>query len=300
MKSGFIAIIGLPNVGKSSILNKLIGQKVAIVSSKPQTTRNRIMAVMTENGAQAVFIDTPGIHIPKTKLGSYMMKSANSALMDVDTVLFVTEARGKITEIESEMLEKAAGFGCKMILAVNKTDIVKKEAVLETIGAFADEYDFDAVVPVSAKTGEGMDTLKEEIVSNLDEGPMYFPEDELTDQPEKQIAAEIIREKALRTLNDEVPHGIAVEIEKFKEKTTVKGDDIIEIEAALYCEKESHKGIVIGKGGAMLKKISTMAREDMENFFGCKIFLRIFVKIKENWRDSNYMLKNFGYSETKE
>ncbi len=185
-------------------------------------------------------------------------------------------------------------------MAVNKTDVAKKEAILETIGAFSKVHEFDAVVPVSAKTGEGMDALKQEIISALEEGPMYFPEDELTDQPEKQIAAEAVREKALICLNDEVPHGIAVEIERFKERTTAKGEDIIEIEAALYCEKESHKGIVIGKGGAMLKKISTLAREDMENFFGCKVFLRIFVKIKENWRDSGFMLKNFGYSETKE
>ena len=298
MKSGFIAIVGLPNVGKSSILNRLIGQKVAIVSNKPQTTRNRILAVMTEKDSQAVFIDTPGIHTPRTKLGNFMMKSAHGAVNDVDMLLFVTEARKNVLPLEAQMLSKAEELGCKTVLAINKTDIAKKEAIIETIKAFADVHEFDAVVPVSAKTGEGMDELHDEIIASLEEGPMYFPEDELTDQPEKQIAAEMIREKALICLNDEVPHGIAIEIEKFKERTTAKGEDIIEIEAALYCEKESHKGIIIGKGGSMLKKISMLAREDMEDFFACKVYLRTFVKIKENWRDSDFMLKNFGYVET--
>ena len=244
-----------------------------------------------------MFIDTPGIHVPKTKLGSYMMKSANSAIGDVDMVLFVTEASGRVSPLEAEILEKAAAFGCKTVLAVNKTDVAKKEKIAQTIAEFDKAHKFDAVVPVSAKTGDGLKALHDEIIASLDEGPMYFPEDELTDQPEKQIAAEAIREKALLCLNDEVPHGIAVEIEAFKEKVTVKNESIIEIEAALFCEKESHKGIVIGKGGETLKKISTLARQDLERFFDVKVFLRVFVKVKENWRDSDYMLKNFGYSE---
>lgn len=297
MRSGFIAIVGLPNVGKSSILNYLIGQKVAIVSSKPQTTRNRILAVLTENDCQAVFLDTPGIHNPRTKLGTCMMKSAGDAVSDVDMVLFVIQAKGKVTDLEKNMLEKAKASGAKIILAINKIDISKQQDELEKITEFSAFADFKAVVPVSALTGEGMDILKQEILSALDEGPQYFPEDELTDQPEKQIAAEMIREQALLCLNEEVPHGIAIEIESFKEETTRAGEDIIEIEAALYCEKDSHKGIIIGKGGSMLKKISAMARKEMEDFFDCKVYLRVFVKVKENWRDSDFLLKNFGYSE---
>ena len=295
MKSGFIAIAGLPNVGKSSLLNELIGVKVAIVSDKPQTTRNRILAVLTENEHQAVFLDTPGIHQPRTKLGGYMMKAAGDAVDGVDVLMFVVESRGKITDIERAMIEKAGG--CKKILVVNKIDIFSQEKQMATVKEFSDLYDFDAVIPVSAKTGKGVDVLKEEIFKLLPEGPAFFPEDELTDQPEKQIAAEFIREQVLYSLSDEVPHGTAVEIERFKERKTASGEDIIDIEAVLFCEKNSHKGIIIGKGGAMLKKISSASRVEMEDFFGCKVYLKIFVKVKENWRDSEIMLKNFGYSD---
>ena len=295
MKSGFIAIAGLPNVGKSSLLNELIGVKVAIVSDKPQTTRNRILAVLTENEHQAVFLDTPGIHQPRTKLGGYMMKAAGDAVDGVDVLMFVVESRGKITDIERAMIEKAGN--CKKILVVNKIDIFSQEKQMATVKEFSDLYEFDAVIPVSAKTGKGVDVLKEEIFKLLPEGPAFFPEDELTDQPEKQIAAEFIREQVLYSLSDEVPHGTAVEIERFKERKTASGEDIIDIEAVLFCEKNSHKGIIIGKGGVMLKKISSASRVEMEDFFGCKVYLKIFVKVKENWRDSEIMLKNFGYSD---
>ena len=295
-KSGFIAIVGRPNVGKSSILNTLMGIKIAIVSKKPQTTRNRILAVLTEGDRQAVFLDTPGLHNPKTKLGEYMVKAANTAISDVDIVLLVCEPLGEVGRLEEEVLKKAKSLGAKIILAVNKTDKFSKEAILKTISEFSKAADFTAVVPVSALKGDGIDILKNEILNNLSEGPMYFPEDTLTDQPEKQMAAEIIREKALWVLRDEVPHGIAVEIESFKEGKTKDNADLIKIGAVIYCEKESHKGIIIGKRGETLKKISTFAREDMENFFGCKVFLESFVKVKENWRDSDFMLKNFGYN----
>jgi len=295
-KSGFIAIVGRPNVGKSSILNTLMGIKIAIVSKKPQTTRNRILAVLTEGDRQAVFLDTPGLHNPKTKLGEYMVKAANTAISDVDIVLLVCEPLGEVGRLEEEVLKKAKNLGAKIILAVNKTDKFSKEAILKTISEFSKAADFTAVVPVSALKGDGIDILKNEILNNLSEGPMYFPEDTLTDQPEKQMAAEIIREKALWVLRDEVPHGIAVEIESFKEGKTKDNADLIKIGAVIYCEKESHKGIIIGKRGETLKKISTFAREDMENFFGCKVFLESFVKVKENWRDSDFMLKNFGYN----
>ena len=295
MKSGFIAIAGLPNVGKSSLLNELVGVKVAIVSDKPQTTRNRILAVLTENEHQAVFLDTPGIHQPRTKLGGYMMKAAGDAVDGVDVLMFVVESRGKITDIERTMIEKAGN--CKKILVINKIDIFSQEKQMATVKEFSDLFEFDAVIPVSAKTGKGVEILKEEIFKLLPEGPAFFPEDELTDQPEKQIAAEFIREQVLYSLSDEVPHGTAVEIEKFKERKTASGEDIIDIDAVLFCEKNSHKGIIIGKGGSMLKKISSASRLEMEDFFGCKVCLKIFVKVKENWRDSEIMLKNFGYSD---
>lgn len=295
MRSGFIAIAGLPNVGKSSILNRLIGAKIAIVSDKPQTTRNRILAVLTEDDNQAVFLDTPGIHKPRTKLGKYMMKAAGDAVDGVDILMFVAEAREKVTDIERGIIQKADG--CKKILVMNKTDIFTADKQMATVKQFCDICEFDAVVPVCAKTGDGLDVLKKELFALLPEGPQYFPDDALTDQPEKQIAAEFIREQALLALSEEVPHGTAVEIEKFKERQTAGGEDIIDIEAVLYCEKATHKGIIIGKGGAMLKKISSAARVEMQDFFGCKVYLRIFVKVKESWRDSEIMLKNFGYSD---
>jgi len=224
------------------------------------------------------------------------VKAANTAISDVDIVLLVCEPLGEVGRLEEEVLKKAKNLGAKIILAVNKTDKFSKEAILKTISEFSKAADFTAVVPVSALKGDGIDILKNEILNNLSEGPMYFPEDTLTDQPEKQMAAEIIREKALWVLRDEVPHGIAVEIESFKEGKTKDNADLIKIGAVIYCEKESHKGIIIGKRGETLKKISTFAREDMENFFGCKVFLESFVKVKENWRDSDFMLKNFGYN----
>ncbi|MDP4152321.1 MAG: GTPase Era [Bacillota bacterium] len=294
--SGFIAIVGRPNVGKSSILNALVGQKVAIVSNKPQTTRNRILAVLTEDTAQAVFMDTPGLHRPRTKLGEYMMKAASDAQSEVDVVLLVVEPTGEAGTTEQNVIEHAKESGSSIILAVNKIDISSKENVAKTIAAYAEIADFTAVIPVSARKNDGIDILKKEIINLLPEGPQYFPEDTLTDQPEKQLAAEILREKSLQILRDEVPHGIAVEIESFKEGKTKEKEDIIRISAALYCEKESHKGIIIGKKGETLKKISSFARKDMEQVFDCHVFLEVFVKVKENWRDSDFLLKNFGYN----
>lgn len=295
-KSGFITLAGRPNVGKSSLLNLLIGQKVAIVSPKPQTTRNRILAVLTEGESQAVFLDTPGMHRPQTRLGEYMVKAAGTALDDVDIVLLVVEPKGAVHPIEAQILEHAEKNRSAVVLAVNKTDVYEPAKIAETIAAFAAVREFDAVVPVSAKRNDGIDILKGELMKLLPEGPWHFDEDTLTDQPERQMVAEIIREKALAALSEEIPHGIAVEIERFHETETKTGEELIEIEAAIFCEKDSHKGIIIGKGGATLKKISTPARVDCEKLLGCKVFLKTFVKVREGWRNNNTLLNNFGYN----
>ena len=290
-RSGFVAIVGRPNVGKSTLLNHLVGQKVAIVSSRPQTTRNRVLGVLTKDGCQMVFLDTPGLHAPRNKLGDYMMRQADSAVRSVDLVVLVVEPTDKIETAELSVLERC---GCPVLLAINKIDTVKKEALLAVIAAYASAYDFAAVVPLSALRGEGVEELYDELQSRLPDGPAFFPEDALTDQTERQLVAEFIREKALLFMRDEIPHGIAVVVERFKERP---GTDLIDIDVNIYCERESHKGMVIGKGGAMLKKIASAARADCEEFLGCRVNLQCWVKVKSDWRDNEFLLNNFGFKQ---
>lgn len=291
-KTAFIAIVGKANVGKSSILNKLLGQKIAIVSSKPQTTRTRIMGVLTtDDNVQLVFTDTPGFHKPRTKLGEKMVKAVSDSIDGVDACLFVVEPEGELNEAELELTEKIKKGKNPAILAINKIDTVKdKEKLALRIAELSGMYDFSAIVPVSAQTGSGLDDLLSELKALAFESEHFFPDDTLTDQPERVLAGEIIREKMLRLLDKEIPHGTAVSIEKMRERS----DGIMDIEATIYCERESHKGIIIGKGGKMLKKISTYARQDMEGFFGCKINLQCWVKVKEGWRNREGLIHNFG------
>lgn len=292
-KSAFIAIIGRPNVGKSSILNKLLGQKVAIVSSKPQTTRTRIMGVLTEGKDQLVFLDTPGMHKPKNSLGDYMVCSINESVAGVDACLLVTEAGQEIRENERMLIEKVKKLDLPCVLAINKTDTINdKEVILEQIIKYSKEMDFDAIVPVSAETGSKLDELKEELKKFTSEGGHFFPDDTLTDQPEKVLAAEMIREKILRLTEKEIPHGTAVVIERMKMRDD---KNLMDIDATIYCERDTHKGILIGKKGAMLKKISTYARQDMENFFGCKVNLKTWIKVKEDWRNKENLMRSFGF-----
>ncbi len=292
-KSAFIAIVGRPNVGKSSILNRILGQKITIVSSKPQTTRTRIMGVLTEGETQLVFIDTPGIHKPRTELGKYMVRSIDESVAGVDACLLVTEACRNITDTELKLMEKFEAMGVPAILAINKIDTVKdKSDLMLQIARYSEKYDFDAVVPVSAQTGSGIDQLKDELKKQAQEGGHLFDEDTITDQPERVLAAEMIREKMLRLLDKEIPHGTAVVIERMK---TRDDKDIIDMDATIYCEKASHKGIIIGKGGSTLKKIGTYARQDMEAFFNCKVNLTMWVKVKEDWRNRENLLRSFGY-----
>ena len=292
-KSAFVAIVGRPNVGKSSLLNDMLQQKIAIVSSKPQTTRTRIMGVLTENDTQLVFIDTPGLHKPKNSLDQYMLRSVNESVAGVDVCLLVVEAGTKITEGERLFAEKFSSLGVPAVLAINKIDTVKDKAELAPqIAEFSGLYDFTAVVPCSAQTGSGVEVLKKELGSLAAEGGFMFDEDTLTDQPERVLAAEMIREKLLRLLDKEIPHGAAVFVERMKERDDTA---IIDIDATIFCERISHKGIIIGKGGSMLKKIGTYARQDMEKFFGCKINLKIWVKVKEDWRNRENILRSLGY-----
>lgn len=291
-KTAFIAIVGCPNVGKSSILNALLGQKVAIVSDKPQTTRTRIMGVLTQDETQLVFTDTPGFHRPHNKLGEKMMQAVSDGISGVDACLFVVEARGKLREAEKELIEKFHQQRMPVILAINKIDTVPvKTDLMSRILELSKVYDFEAVVPVSATKRDGLDDLLNEMKKLAQPSMHFFPDDTLTDQPERVLASEIIREKMLRLLDREIPHGVAVSIEKMRERTD---RDIIDIEAVIYCEKESHKGIIIGKKGAMLKQISTYARQDMERFFDCKINLQCWVKVKEGWRNREGLIHNFG------
>lgn len=291
-KTVFTAIVGLPNVGKSSLLNKMLKQKVAIVTRKPQTTRTRIMGVLTQGDTQLVFTDTPGYHRPKNKLGEKMIKAVGEGISGVDLCLFVTEPTGEIKEEEKNLLSKLKAEKAPVILAINKIDTVNdSEEILKKIVAFTSLYDFEAIVPVSAMTGEKVDELLEEISKQAYESVHYFPDDTLTDQPERVIAAEIIREKALLLLDKEIPHGLAVSVEKMRERPQ---SNILDIEATIYCEKETHKGIIIGKKGEMLKRISTRARVDMEKFFGCKVNLQTWVKVKEDWRNREAIIHNFG------
>lgn len=291
-KTAFIAIVGCPNVGKSSILNALLGQKVAIVSDKPQTTRTRIMGVLTQDETQLVFTDTPGFHRPRNKLGEKMMQAVSDGISGVDACLFVVEAQGKLREAEKELIEKFHQQHMPVILAINKIDTVPvKTDLMSRILELSKVYDFEAVVPVSATKRDGLDDLLDEMKKLAQPSMHFFPDDTLTDQPERVLASEIIREKMLRLLEREIPHGVAVSIEKMRERTD---RDIIDIEAVIYCEKESHKGIIIGKKGAMLKQISTYARQDMERFFDCKINLQCWVKVKEGWRNREGLIHNFG------
>lgn len=291
-KTAFIAIVGCPNVGKSSILNRLLGQKIAIVSDKPQTTRTKIMGVLTEGDTQLVFTDTPGFHRPRTKLGEKMVQAVSDSVSGVDACLFVVEPEGELRPAELELIEKFKKLKMPVILAINKVDTLPdKEVLMARILEISKTYDFEAVVPVSALRGINMDELLSEMKKLAEESVFFFPEDTLTDQPERVIAAEIIREKLLRNLDREIPHGVAVSIEKMREREDY---DIMDIEAVIYCEKDSHKGIIIGKNGAMLKRISTRAREDMEKFFRCHINLRCWVKVKEGWRNREGLIHNFG------
>ena len=291
-KTAFVAIVGCPNVGKSSLLNRMLGQKVAIVTQKPQTTRTKIMGVLTLGETQLVFTDTPGYHRPKTKLGEKMIKAVGDGIAGVDACLFVTEPEGEIREAELELLKRLKAEKAPVVLAVNKIDTVKqKEKIMEKILAFSSVYEFEAVVPVSALKEENVDVLIEELKKLSYESVHFFPDDTLTDQPERVLAGEIIREKMLLLLDKEVPHGVAVSIEKMRERPA---GDIMDVEATIYCERESHKGIIIGKKGEMLKKISSRARTDMENFFQCKINLQCWVKVKEGWRNREGLIHNIG------
>lgn len=296
-KSAFIAIVGRPNVGKSSILNAMIGQKVAIVSNKPQTTRTRIMGVLTEGEDQLVFIDTPGMHKPKTSLGKYMVRSVNESVSGVDACLLVTEADREPTQTELMLIEKFKSLDLPAILAINKIDTLKnKEVLMAQILKYSKLYDFAAIVPVSAHDGDGINELKEALKEFAIEGGHFFEEDALTDQSERNLAAEMIREKILRLTDREIPHGTAVVVEKMR--TRDDGSNIMDVDATIYCEKDSHKGIIIGKGGSMLKKISSQARQDMENFFDCKVNLQTWVKVKEDWRNREGLLKSFGFDKS--
>ena len=291
--SAFVAIVGRPNVGKSSLLNALVGKKVAIVSDKPQTTRTRIMGVVTRENMQLVFLDTPGNHKPRTRLGDFMVRSIGEAVSGVDVGLLVVEPRASIREEEQALLNQLKQKKVPIILAINKIDTVEKDALLEVIAVYSQAANFDAIIPISAKTGDGVEVLLEQCEKYAVESPFLFPDDVTTDQPERQVMAEIIREKLLWCLEKEIPHGTAVEITTFTERD----NGIIDIDATIYCEKASHKGIIIGKQGAMLKKISSMARNDCEKFMGTKVYLTTWVKVKENWRDSDFLVRNFGYSE---
>ncbi len=291
-KTAFVAIVGCPNVGKSSLLNKMLGQKVAIVTQKPQTTRTKIMGVLTLGETQLVFTDTPGYHRPKTKLGEKMIKAVGDGIAGVDACLFVTEPDGEIREAELELLKRLKAEKAPVVLAINKIDTVKqKEVIMEKILAFSSVYEFEAVIPVSALREENIDVLIDELKKLSYESVHFFPDDTLTDQPERVLAGEIIREKMLLLLDKEVPHGVAVSIEKMRERPS---GNIMDVEATIYCERESHKGIIIGKKGEMLKKISSRARADMENFFQCKINLQCWVKVKEGWRNREGLIHNFG------
>lgn len=290
--SGFVSLVGRPNVGKSTLMNCLIGEKIAIISSKPQTTRNKIQSVLTKEDFQIVFIDTPGIHKPKHKLGQYMVKSAENALNEVDIILMLVEPFDKINEMDKFVIEKFKNVKTPIVLVINKIDTVDNEKLLSCINAYKEAYNFKEIVPVSAINGNNVDELLKVIKQYLPEGPKYFPDDMITDQPERQIAAEIIREKALYLLQDEIPHGIAVEITTMKKRND---KNLVDVLATIYCEKDSHKGIIIGKQGAMLKRIGSKARRDIENLLGSSIYLEIWVKVKKDWRDSDFFLKNFGY-----
>jgi len=292
-KTVMISIVGRPNVGKSTLVNALVGEKISIVSPKPQTTRNRIFGIAERGETQLVFLDTPGFHKARTKLGDYMVSVSEKSVGDVDVVCLLVEPKPSLGTQEKLLIERIKNEGVPAILVINKIDTIKKQDVLAVIAAYAREYDFAAVVPLSAKTGDGLDIIFDEFEKYAEEGPQLFPDDMITDQPERLMCAEILREKMLLSLESEVPHGIAIEIERFK----IKENGVIAIDAAIYCEKDSHKGMIIGKNGEMLKKIGEMARRDMEKLLDAKVYLETWVKVKANWRDSGANLRTFGYSE---
>jgi GTP-binding protein Era len=292
-KTAIITIAGRPNVGKSTLTNYLVGEKIAIVSNKPQTTRNRICGILSRDHLQFVFVDTPGFHKPRTKLGDYMVNTVRESISDVDATILVVEPIASTGSQEQVLIERLQATRCPAILAINKIDTIEKDKLLEVISVYSQAASFDAIIPISAKTGDGVEQLLKVCEKYAVEGPFLFPEDITTDQPERQVMAEIIREKLLWCLDKEIPHGTAVEITRFTERDS----GVIDIDATIYCEKSSHKGIIIGKQGAMLKKISTMARTDGEKFIGSKVYLTTWVKVKENWRDSDFLVRNFGYSE---
>ena len=292
-KSAMIAICGRPNVGKSTLTNALVGEKVAIVSNKPQTTRNRICGILTRGDTQLVFMDTPGFHKPRTKLGDYMVSVVENSVADVDMAMLLVEPIANIGPQEEALIQRLRQTGAPAILVINKIDTVDKARLLEVMAVYSAAYSFDAILPVSAKTGDGLDELLDELDKYASEGPHLFPEDMITDQPERQICAELVREKLLQCLDKEIPHGTAVEVTRFSERDS----GIIDLEVTIHCEKDSHKGIIIGKKGAMLKKIGELARQEIEDFMGTKVFLQTWVKVKENWRDSLAQLRNFGFTE---
>ncbi len=292
-RSAMITICGRPNVGKSTLTNALVGEKIAIVSDKPQTTRNRITAIVNHGDAQLVLLDTPGFHRPHNRLGDYMVNVVRQSVADVDGVLLMVEPVDNVGGQEAELIDSFKRSGVPAILAINKIDTVEKSKLLAVIAAYSAACDFTAIVPISAKTGEGLAELTAELVKLAEPGPQLFPDDMITDQPERQICAELVREKLLTCLDKEIPHGTAVEITKFHERE----DGLVELDATIYCEKDSHKGIIIGKHGAMLKKIGALAREDMEDFLGTKVYLQTWVKVKENWRDSVSQIRNFGFKD---
>ena len=292
-KTAMVTICGRPNVGKSTLTNYLVGEKIAIVSNKPQTTRNRICGIVTRGDTQFVFVDTPGYHRARTKLGDYMVNTVRESIADVDATILVVEPIPAIGPQEEGLLEKIKGSRCPAILAINKIDTVEKDKLLEVIAVYSQAAKFDAIIPISAKTGDGVEELLKQCEKYSIESPFLFDEDLTTDQPERQVMAEIIREKLLWNLEREIPHGTAVEITRFSERD----NGIIDIDATIFCEKASHKGIIIGKRGDMLKKISTQARTDCEKFMGTKVYLTTWVKVKENWRDSDFLVRNFGYKE---
>ena len=290
-KTAIITIAGRPNVGKSTLTNYLVGEKIAIVSNKPQTTRNRICGIVTKDNLQFIFMDTPGYHKARTKLGDYMVSTVRESISDVDATILVVEPIPSVGAQEEALIERIRATRCPAILVINKIDTVEKDKLLEVIAAYSATGTFDAIIPISAKTGDGVDVLLDECEKYAQEGPFLFPDDVTTDQPERQVMAEIIREKLLWCLDKEIPHGTAVEINTFSERD----NGIIDLDATIYCEKASHKGIIIGKNGSMLKKISSLARADCEKFMGTKVYLTTWVKVKENWRDSDFLVKNFGY-----
>ena len=292
-KTAVVSVVGRPNVGKSTLTNKLVGQKVAIVSSKPQTTRTRITGLLNKNGTQYVFLDTPGLHKPRTQLGDYMCKVVTDTVSEVDAAMLVVEPIANIGPAEESLIAQIKAHHMPAVLVINKIDTVKKEELLNVIATYAAAHEFEAVVPISARTGEGLDDLLGELSKYAIEGPQLFPEDMVSDQPERQLVAEIIREKMLRLLDREVPHGVAVGIERWHERE----DGLVEINAVIYCEKASHKGIIIGKQGAMLREIGKQARGDIERMLDAKVYLELWVKVQEGWRNNQYQMRNFGYEE---